>query len=82
MHIYRDKKTKKLWLSQEKYIEQVLERFNIENAKPLKTPFDGHFKLSKKIFPSTKKEKESMIVVPYYFVVRSLIYAIVCIRLT
>ena len=32
MQILRDRKAKKLWLSQEKYIERVLERFNMKHA--------------------------------------------------
>ena len=39
MQILRDRKAKKLWLSQEKYIEWVLERFNMKHAKPVSTPF-------------------------------------------
>ncbi|GKV38830.1 hypothetical protein SLEP1_g46695 [Rubroshorea leprosula] len=46
MKIFRDRKSKKLWLSQEKYIEKVLDRFNMSKAKPVGTPLAGHFKLS------------------------------------
>lgn len=34
MRIMCDKKKKILWLSQEKYIEKVLNRFNMKDAKP------------------------------------------------
>ena len=34
MRITRDKKNHKLTLSQGEYIEKVLERFRMENAKP------------------------------------------------
>uniref|UniRef100_A0A2N9HS85 Integrase catalytic domain-containing protein n=1 Tax=Fagus sylvatica TaxID=28930 RepID=A0A2N9HS85_FAGSY len=37
MQILRDRKAKKLWLSQEKYVERVLERFNMKHAKPVST---------------------------------------------
>ncbi|KAI4352915.1 hypothetical protein L6164_007122 [Bauhinia variegata] len=50
--IIRDRKNGKLWLSQQKYIEKVLERFNMGNAKPVGTPLAGHFKLSKKQCPT------------------------------
>ena len=46
MRITGDRKKKKLWLSQEKYIEKVLDRFNIKNAKPVGTLLVAHFKLS------------------------------------
>ncbi|KNA18313.1 hypothetical protein SOVF_071950, partial [Spinacia oleracea] len=48
MEIARDRKVGKLWLSQEKYIEWVLERFNMKHAKPVSTPLATHFKLSKR----------------------------------
>ena len=73
-------KAKKLWLSQEKYIERVLEMFNMKGAKPVSTPFASDFKLSKKNCPSTKEEKENMSSIPYSSAVGSLIYVRVCTR--
>ena len=58
MEITRDRKAKKLWLSQEKYVERILERFNMKHAKPIGTPLGGHFKLSKKSCSSFMKERE------------------------
>ena len=55
MEILRDRKAGKLWLSQERYIEWMLERFNMKNSKPVSTPLAGHFKLSKRLRPSTEK---------------------------
>uniref|UniRef100_A0A3Q7IYG7 Uncharacterized protein n=1 Tax=Solanum lycopersicum TaxID=4081 RepID=A0A3Q7IYG7_SOLLC len=80
MEIARDRKAGKLWLSQEKYIERVLERFNMKNAKPVNTPLAAHFKLSKRCCPTTEKEKESMSHIPYSCAVGSLMYAMVCTR--
>jgi hypothetical protein len=39
MRITRDKKNHKLTLSQGEYIEKVLERFRMQNEKPVSTPF-------------------------------------------
>ena len=78
MQIFHDRKSKKLWLSQEKYVEWVLESFNIKNAKAVSTPLADHFKLNKQICPSTKKEKEEMARVPCFSAVASLMYAMVC----
>ena len=80
MQIIRDRKSKQLWLSQEKFIEQVLERLNMKGAKPVSTPLASHFKLSKKDCPSTKEEQEQMSVIPYSSTVGSLMYAMVCTR--
>ena len=80
MEIPRDKKVGKLWLSQERYIEWMLERFNMKNSNPVSTPLADHFKLSKRFCPSTEKEKGEMSVIPYSSVVGSLMYAMVCTR--
>ena len=40
---------RKIYLSLKKYIERVLERFNMKNAKPIRSPLVGHMKFSKKI---------------------------------
>jgi Reverse transcriptase (RNA-dependent DNA polymerase) len=58
MQIIHDRKTRRLWLSQEKYIERVLERFNMQEAKKVSCPLPNHPKLSKKLCPSTEKEKD------------------------
>ena len=34
MEITRGKKNRRLWLSQESYVEQILERFNMKKANP------------------------------------------------
>ena len=65
-------------MSQEKYIEKVLERFNIGSSKLVSTPLAGHFKLSSKQCPTSEKDKEDMNKVPYVSAVGSLMYAMVC----
>ena len=47
MKITRDRSKKSLWLSQESYVETLLERLNMHKAKPITTQFAGHFKLCK-----------------------------------
>ena len=44
MRITRDRKNCKLTLSQGEYIEKVLHRFRMQNAKPVSTPLASHFK--------------------------------------
>ncbi|KAM2380536.1 hypothetical protein EV1_040838 [Malus domestica] len=80
MEIIRDRKSKKLWLSQEKYVERVLERFNMKAAKSVSSPLANHIKLSKESCPKTYEEKEKMAVVPYSSAVGSIMYAMVCTR--
>ena len=53
MRIIRDKKNRRLTLSQGEYIENVLERFRMQNEKLVSTPLANHFKLTKEICPKT-----------------------------
>jgi hypothetical protein len=46
MEIHKDKDAKRLWLSQAGYVKKVLERFSMENAKPVSAPLANHFRLS------------------------------------
>ena len=43
LEIKRDWENRRLYLSQGKYIEKVLEKFNMINAKPVSTPLASHF---------------------------------------
>ena len=57
------------------------ENFNMKNSKPVSTPLVEHFKLTKRLCPSTEKEEGKMLVIPYSSAVGSLMYAMVCTRL-
>lgn len=78
MNIIRDRKNKKLLLSQEKYIEKVFNRFNMKNAMSFNTPLVAHFKLSIDLCLCDDKEKEEMRKTLYASTVGSLMYAMVC----
>ena len=81
MRITRDRTKRLLWLSQERYVEKVLERFNMHKSKSVITPLAGHFKLSSKQSPTSEKEMEEMKKISYSYVVGSLMYAMICTRL-
>ena len=80
MRITRDRKNRKLTLSQGEYIEKVLRRFRIQNAKPASTPLASHFKLSKYMCPETQEGIDYMSRISYSLPVGSLMYAMVCTR--
>ena len=80
MRITRDRKNCKLMLSQGEYIEKVLQRFRMQNAKPISTPLASHFKLSKHMCRETREEIDYMSKIPYSSAVGSLMYAMVCTR--
>ena len=80
MRITRGRKNHKLTLSQNEYIQKVLERFNMHNAKPVSIPLASHFKLSKEECPKTQDEMAHMSKVPYASAAGSLMYAMVYTR--
>ena len=45
IEIRRDRALERLWLSQSGYVGKVLERFSMENAKPISTHLANHFRL-------------------------------------
>ena len=51
MKIYKDRKHRKLTLSQVDYIEKVLHRFSMENAKAISLPLFGPLKLTMEMCP-------------------------------
>ncbi|KAG7553078.1 Zinc finger CCHC-type superfamily [Arabidopsis thaliana x Arabidopsis arenosa] len=80
MRIVRDRGEKLIYLSQERYIEKVLQRFHMDNSKVVSTPLATHFRLNSQQSPKTKLEKEDMARVSYASAVGSLMYAMVCTR--
>ena len=79
MRIIRDKANCTLKLSQSKYVKKVLNKFNLNEVKPMSTPLGSHFKLSKEQLLKTEEERNHMSKVPYASAIGSLM-AIVCIR--
>ncbi|KAG9446279.1 hypothetical protein H6P81_012407 [Aristolochia fimbriata] len=73
MEINRDRRGGTLYLSQRKYVEKVLEHFNMKNAKPVSTPLAAHFRLSLALSPHKEEDKNYMTHVPYTSAVGSLI---------
>ena len=80
MRIRRQRDQHTLYLSQEKYIEKVLDRFNMADAKPLGVPLQPCTKLSKADCPQDVQTANDMKNVPYASVCGSLMYAMVATR--
>jgi phosphoribosyl-AMP cyclohydrolase len=80
MEIKRDRKKRKHCLNQRKYVETILQRFNMQECKPVKVPIVVGVKLFVDQCPKTHEEEEDMSHVPYVSVVGSLMYAMVCTR--
>lgn len=80
IEIVRGRNQKKLYLSQEMYVEKVLRHFSMDKAKAESILLASHFKLSHKLCPYTDEENLSMENIPYSSVVCSLMYVMVCTR--
>ena len=80
MEIRRERALWRLWLFQRGYVGKVLERFIMENAKPVSTPLANHFRLSTTQCPKIDDDVQDMSKVPYASAVECLMYAIVCTR--
>ena len=76
--IVRDRAKRLLGLSQEIYIKRILERYHMQDSKPMDTLVDKSLSLSRDICPKTLKEKDKMSKVPYANAVSSLMYAMMC----
>ena len=72
MKICRDRKQRKLKLSQVYYNEKVLWHFSMENAKAVSTLLLGYLKLTKEMCPKTQEEEVKMSKVAYTSAIGSL----------
>src|SRR3954467_43857 len=78
--IYRDRSRRLIGLSQSTYIDKVLKRFNMHEAKKGFLPASHGTHLSKTQGPSTPDEQRRMDKIPYALSNRSIMYAMVCTR--
>lgn len=80
MEIHRSGSEGLLFLSQTSYVEKLLKRFNMMDAKPVSTPIARHFKLSSNLAPKTDDEINLIRHIPYSSATGSLMDAMVCTR--
>ena len=78
--IYRDRSRRLLGLSQSTYIDKVLKRFNISEAKKGFLPLSHGIRLSETQSPSTSDERSRMSRIPYASEIGSIMYAMICTR--
>ena len=80
MEIKRDWTKRKLWLNQRKYVKTILQRFYMQDSKPVKVPTPVGVNLSVEQCPKTQEEEEDISCFPYASAVGSLMYAMVYTR--
>eukprot|EP00253_Pinus_taeda_P006664 PITA_06664 len=81
MEIKRNWTKRKLYLNERKYVETILQRFNMQDSKSVKVPIPVGVRLYVEQCPKTQEEDEDMFCVPYASAVISLMYRMVCTRL-
>ena len=80
IEIYRDRKEGLLGLSQQGYINKVLERFGMDKCSPGPVPIQKRDRFSTMQCPKNEMEHKAMESIPYASVVGSLMYASTCTR--
>ena len=80
VEISRDRSSRRLWLSQSKYVKSVLERFNMVDCRLMCFPISMGTKLSIDYYPKSPSEMEDRSRVPYASAVGSLMYVMVYTR--
>ncbi|KAI0991844.1 hypothetical protein K3495_g16343, partial [Podosphaera aphanis] len=77
MRITRDRQNRKLWLDQQQYLERILTKFGIPNAKhrPVSIPLDGYENLS-----PAGREETRIDPTEYSMIIGSLMFAMVYTR--
>jgi hypothetical protein len=77
IEVERDRENRVITFSQSAYIQKVVQRFGLEDAKPLSVPILPGHNLTKSQSPTTEREAEEMRHVPYREAIGSLMYAVV-----
>lgn len=67
-------------IDQSQYIDQILQRFNMSDCRPVNTPMNSSVQLSKADVPKTEEEHAEMKDIPYQQAVGCLLYLSTCTR--
>ena len=80
IRIYRDRSRRMIGLSQSTYIDKVLHRFGMQEAKRGFVPMSHGISISKENSPKSLDDKDRMSKVPYASAIGSIMYAMICTR--
>lgn len=69
-----------IMLDQQRYIEELLRRFKMDNCNPVSTPAEVNHRLTKGMSPTSEEEKRKMSNVPYRELIGGLQYLVQCTR--
>ena len=80
IRIYRDRSKRLIGLSQDTYIDKILNRFNMQDSKKGFLPMSHGITLSKSQCATTPDEQKRMSTIPYASAIGSIMYAMLCTR--
>ena len=78
--IYRDRSRRLIGLSQSTYLDKILKKFKMDQAKKGFLPVLQGVKLSQTQCPTTAEDREKMKVIPYASAIGSVKYVMLCSR--
>ena len=78
--IYRDRSRRLIGLPQSTYLDKILKKFKMDQAKKGFLPVLQGVKLSKTQCPTNAEDREKMKDVPYDSAIGSIMYAMLCTR--
>jgi hypothetical protein len=78
--IYRDRSKRLIGLSQDTYIDMILNRFNMQDSKKGFLPMSHGITLSMSQCATSPDEQKKMSVIPYASAIGSIMYAMLCTR--
>ena len=81
IEVKRNRETHTISLSQQSYIESIIQCFSLEDSKLISTPMDPNTKISTSDNPSTGAQYATMRNMPYHDAVGALMYVMVRTRL-
>jgi hypothetical protein len=76
--IYRDRSKRLIVLSQNAYIDTILNRFNMQDSKKGFLPMSHGITFSKKQCPMDPDKQKRMRAIPYTSAIRSIMHAMIC----
>lgn len=80
IYITRERRTCQMFLSHQTYLEKILLKYGMSQARPVPIPLSAQFKLSKTQAPKIDEKDQQMMEIPYANIVGSIMYSMVCSR--
>ena len=74
LRVRRDRTAGTMTIDQSEYIQEIVEKFNMQHSAPISTPADPSVHLSQDMGPANEDERQKMSHIPYSSAVGSVLY--------